>query len=340
MSSKEIENRKKVLQKLQQNPHLKPFHIAKELKMSPSTVYGIINRFKDTFSVNRKKGGGRKKGFADQKLERKIVRSLKAHPQLSDNDRAKKYGTSRATVIRVRRAHNFKTYRAKKNHNRTEKQGKYVKLRARKLYDDILTKFSGCILMDDETYVKLDFNQLPGQKFYVAINKRNVKPQYKYIFMDKFSKKMMIWQAICSCGRKSSVFVTSQTMTSKLYIEECLEKRILPLIKLHKNAVMFWPDLASVHYSGMTLNWLEQHGVSFVPKSCNPPNCPQFRPIERFWAIVKGILRRTGGRALNAKSLLIKWNNAADKVTKKTVQTIMGSINRRVRNFLRANEEI
>ena len=38
--------------------------------------------------------------------------------------------------------------------------------RAWKLYTEILTQRSGCILMDDETQVKEDFRQIPGHSYY------------------------------------------------------------------------------------------------------------------------------------------------------------------------------
>ena len=48
---------------------------------------------------------------------------------------------------------------------------------------------------------------------------------------------------------------------------------------------MFWPDLASSHYSGATVDWMEKN-INYVAKRLNPPNFPQFRPIENFWGIL------------------------------------------------------
>lgn len=339
MSSPQVENRKKILHKYFENPQASIRSIARELNFHHTTVSKVIKRYKETLSVERKPGSGRKKGFVDKKLANKILRSLKVHPELSDNDRAKKYHTSRSTVIRIRQANNYKSYRARKYPNRTDKQNITIKKRLRKLYDEILTKHGGCVIMDDETYVKLDFNQLPGQKFYTSLRRGNVPPKYKYIYMDKFAKKLMIWQAICSCGRKSEVFITSETMTRQVYIAECLEKRLLHFIQSHRTPIIFWPDLASCHYSKVTTEWLNHHGIQFVPKSHNPPNCPQFRPIEKFWAIVKRKLKNSAGRALNARSLKMRWDNAAKTVTRQTVRDMMGSINTKVRLALRNKED-
>lgn len=56
--------------------------------------------------------------------------------------------------------------------------------------------------MDDETYVKMDFKQILGQKFYVAKMRGCINKKYKYIQVGKFGKKVMNWQAICLCGGK------------------------------------------------------------------------------------------------------------------------------------------
>lgn len=144
--------------------------------------------------------------------------------------------------------------------------------------------------MDDETYSKFSFRQLPGHKYYVSTIRGQVNSRYKYNQCDKFAKKAMIWQAICSCGKVSPSFVTNSTMEAENYLNECLKKRILPLIRKHNNPVLFWPDLASCHYARSVLNWLDSEDIEFVKKEVNIPNCPELHPIERFWAIIKRIL--------------------------------------------------
>jgi hypothetical protein len=116
---------------------------------------------------------------------------------------------------------------------------------------------------------------------------------------------------------------------------EYFQKRLLTLIEAHNVPVMFWRDLASCHYSRATMDWYKSNQVDILPKNLNPPNCPAFRPIERFWGIVKGKLLKNGGTASDVKNLLQKWNKYAGEVTQELVQAMMGSINRKVREFLR-----
>ena len=50
---------------------------------------------------------------------------------------------------------------------------------------------------------------------------------------------------------------------------------------------IFWPDLATAHYSKYTQKNPNQLNIKLLPKQCNPPNCPKLRPIEKYWAYLK-----------------------------------------------------
>lgn len=334
----ELETRKLIVNKYIENPTQSGSEMAKMLKLPKTTICRVIKRYKESLSVERSVQVNRKHGTQNKQLNSKVLKSIKTNPGLSDYDLAKKHKASRTTVRDIRVRAGYKKYRAIKQPNRSDKQNIAAKKRARLLYDNVLTKFTGCVLMDDETYVKLDFKQIPGQKFYSADARGNVPPKFKFVKCDKFAKKCMIWQAICSCGRKSKIFITEATLNSDIYIEECLRKCILPLIRQHNSPVKFWPDLASCHYSKKTLEWYGTNNIDVIPKDLNPPNCPQFRPIEKYWAIVKAMLKKDGGRVENANEMRKKWNKYATKVTPATVQNLMAAINKNVRDFIHNKE--
>jgi hypothetical protein len=302
MELNERERRETILHTYNLNPNSTFSFIAKTLKMPRSTVSSVIHRFKKTLTIERAPTPGRPKGPANEKLSKKILTSVKTNPGLSDRDRGKKYATTRGNVRRVRARARLKSFKAVKQPNRSVKQNLEAKKRSRLLYKNILSKQNGCIIMDDETYVKLDFRQIPGNKFYVSTIRGIVPNKFKFILQDKFAKKLMIWQAICSCGQKSQAFVVRGNMNAENYTHECLQKRLLPMVRSHNYRCIFWPDLASCHYARSTLEWLENNNVEIVPKTMNPPNCPQFRPIEKYWAIVKNKLNKNGGAARDAKS--------------------------------------
>jgi hypothetical protein len=76
----------------------------------------------------------------------------------------------------------------------------------------------------------------------------------------------------------------SEAISSDIYINECLNERLLPFIhKYHQDMnYIYWPDLASARYSKATIEWMKQN-VNYVAKRFNPLNVPQARPIEDFW---------------------------------------------------------
>lgn len=133
------------------------------------------------------------------------------------------------------------------------------------------------------------------------------------VLQDKFAKEIMIWQAICSWSLRSEVFLTNSSKNADLYIEECLQKRVLLMICLHNNLVKFWPDLASCHWAKKTKDWFLANNVDFIPIGINPPYCRQFRPIERHWAIVKKKLKKNNGTAYVIKKCTESGINLRDK---------------------------
>lgn len=332
------ENREKIVHKYWEDPAVSVCKIAKSLKLPRTTVRDVLKGYKETLTINRKPGSGRKPGTYNKKLYQKVRLSFKTNPGLSHRDRAKRFKTSYGTIRNVLKKAGLKSFKAIKYPNRSDKQRFEVKKRSRRLYDEILTKHNGCLLVDDETYVKLDLKQNAGSKYYVATIRGKVLDKWKYICVDKYAKKAMIWQGICTCGKKTRPFVTSSMMNSDIYIEECLKKRVLPFIRQHRVPVKFWPDLASCHYSKKTVEFYLNNNIDFVPKDCNPPNCPQFRPIEKFWAIVKAKLKKNAGIVENAKAMHAKWIYFSEKVTATVVQNLMESIKRKVRKYLRTNE--
>jgi len=143
----------------------------------------------------------------------------------------------------------------------------------------------------------------------------------------------MVWQAICSCGLRTASFVTQGMINGEIYVKECLQKRLLPFIKKHKASTFFWPDLASCHYSKTAMEWFRSNEVALVPKEANPPNCPELRPIEKYWALVKRNLKETKTETNDIKSFREKWRYGAKKVGKSTIKALMRGISDKITNF-------
>lgn len=310
-------------------------NLAKRFGIHPGTVKSIINKFGEHYTFDDLPRRGRKPGPADPNLDRKIVNLINRKKSMSIRDLAKKAGTTVGMVQRIKKRNNLKTYKKQKTSKQSAEQKSRAKTRARKLYNRFLEQPYSCILMDDETYVKEDSRTLPGPQFYTKVIGTDVSDHEKSIQVEKFGQKVLVWQAICSCGLKSSIFYTKGTINADIYRTECLQKRLLPLYKKHSSPPLFWPDLASAHYAKTTLKWLRENGVDFVEKDENPPNCPQLRPIERYWAIVKRIFKKDGKVSKTMQEFKKNWNAASKKCDNTTVRNLMEGIKSKLREYFK-----
>lgn len=326
----ELERRKEIIDKWNENPNLPVHFIAKQLKMAKSTVKDVLERYFETLSISRKQKKNQKKGPRNEKLEEKIVEIITKNRSMSIRDVAKKCGTNGFMVQNCKKRNGLKTRKKSKAPKVSEKQQKVIKTRSRKLYQ-LLGDKNVCVVMDDETYVKADFRTLPGSQYYTQFEGEILPSSETTIGVEKFGAKYLVWQAICQCGKKSSSFISTGTINAEVYREECLKKRLIPFLKKHDGSTIFWPDLATAHYATTTLNLLRKNNIEFVSKDKNPPNVPQCRPIERYWALIKNNLRKSNQASNDIKDFEIKWKDATKKISKNTVINLMKDIRKKLR---------
>lgn len=337
MSSKQEKQRDLIVCKWMEDRNATYASVAKSLKLPKTTVNRVIKSFMERRTIERKTGSGKKSGPKDAKLAKTIIGHMKRNPNRSLQFWATKFGVSKSYVFKIKKNSGLKSFLIQKAPGRDEKDEKKARKRARKLYDSYLRKNKNCLIVDDETYVHADFRQIPGRSFYISYKRFGVKKVFRQKLLSKFPKKYLIWQAICTCGKRSVPFVTTGTINGDIYRQECLKKRLLPFLRAHKGkgnaSPLFWPDLATCHYARDTLNWYNDKNIRLVPREANPPNCPELRPIERYWAIIKGHLRKNKKIAKNVRHFKILWKIGASKVLKPTVQRMMGKVKGKVRKF-------
>ena len=137
-----------------------------------------------------------------------IAKSLQIHP----------YIVSRVIQRYSMLFNGFHSFKAQKRPNRSEAQQKSARTRGRKLYDNFISK-NFCIIEDDETCIKYDHQQIPGAVYYIAKYRGKADKKFKYTKHDKFVKKALIWQAICSCGKKLAPYISQSTLSGQIYVK-------------------------------------------------------------------------------------------------------------------------
>lgn len=178
--------------------------------------------------------------------------------------------------------------------------------------------------MDDETYCPIDPYDVPGLKFYSSSDKVTVSEKFKYKPKAKFAKKYLISQILDSDGNVSKPYVTTETMNTERYLNNCVKKILVPFI--NNRDVLFWPDMASCHYARPVVDYLRSKKIDFVEKKDNGPNVPQARPIEKLWELCKKEYRKRKTPAKSLNSFRQIWTYISKKVAKKSGRALMGSV--------------
>jgi len=103
--------REKILHVFTKNPTWSHSKIAAEAGVHKNTAQQVIKRFRESGTIDRKPGSGRKVGSGDKIRERQIVSAIKQNPCLSLRDLGRKYGTDHKNVSKILEKHGYKTHK-------------------------------------------------------------------------------------------------------------------------------------------------------------------------------------------------------------------------------------
>jgi hypothetical protein len=126
-------------------------------------------------------------------------------------------------------------------------------------------------------------------------------------------------------GNVSEAYISDGTMNQYVYLEECVKKRLLPFILEHHelDEVLFWPDLATCHYANLVKEYLTEKKVNFVQKQENPPNVPQARGIEKFWAECKRLYHLRSKTPKNLQGFKLVWAKISKEAARNSGRAVM-----------------
>ena len=94
-------------------------------------------------------------------------------------------------------------------------------------------------------------DNLPVNARYYTMDKDTCPDDVCFKGQDKDPTKVLVWIAISERGMAQPYIRLYNSAAINDKIDECLEKRQLPFIHKHHSDFnyLFWPDLASAHYS-------------------------------------------------------------------------------------------
>ncbi|KAF2902624.1 hypothetical protein ILUMI_03558 [Ignelater luminosus] len=304
----------------------------KNQNYSESTIRRAVKRYTQTGSSKFKTIPGRKADVMTNEKIKRMTKAFEKNPETSVREMAAKLSVAPSTLQYWKLKEGVIGRKKKTAPKYTEDQEVRVQKGAGKLYKKLIPS-GGAIVIDDETFVPVDPSQVPGNRFINYRDISHVKDKNLFKQKTKFYKHFLVWQTIDEQGRVSEPFITNGTINGKIYDEECIKKRLLPFIKEHYKIedVLFWPDMATSHYSTEVINLLKSENLDYVTKKYNLPNFPQERPIENFLALCKQQYKKRKQPAKSLQGFKRIWQKVSQDVAEKSGKKLSRNVKKNLR---------
>ncbi|CAF3388174.1 unnamed protein product [Rotaria socialis] len=261
----------------------------KKQNIPQTTIYNILRKYHQHGTTKYLPKSDRPYKISVKQLDG-LVKSVNNWCGLSQRKLGRRFRVHHSTISRTLRKRTSVVIRKRRKAPKmySEDQENRARKNCGKMYHKLL---SGCdVILDDEKYFKLNGNNVGGNTFFYSTNPVTSPPNIKFQKRKKIEPKLTTWMAMSSKW-VSDVYIhrSKQAVLQTTYLNECVNKRLLPFIeKYHHNGnYLFWPDLASAHYSNLVKERLQEKNAPFVARQDNPPKVPQARPIETVWALLE-----------------------------------------------------
>ena len=290
------------------HPEMSNYSISKyfrEMNVSQSTVYSVINNYEERGSAERMSGSGRPAELMDEKSKRNLRKDALTQKH-SQRELAQKYDISLPYCNKILQEDGIKAFKKQSAPMVSEGQKVRQKERLARLYRHLSESNSPLIIMDDESYFPLKHTKIPGNAFYYAYACGDVPDAVKWNTTQKFEHRLLMWIAISERGISKPYFCPAgSAVNQNVYAIKCVKQRLLPFIQEHHadGHYLFWSDLASAHYANSCQELFAELEINYVAKTSNPPVVPSIRPIEDFWGILKQAVYQHNWSATNHDQL-------------------------------------
>jgi hypothetical protein len=242
---------------------------------------------------------------------------------------------SHQTICNNLKGIGIKYYKKRRAPKYSDKQLAEIPTRARRL-NRLLSSDNFELIIDDEKYFLLHNESVPSNRGFYSSDKSITPPENKFKRIKKFEDKLLVWIAISEKGISKPFFAKQkQAINKETYLNKCIIKNLVPFINDNhaKENVLFWPDLASSHYSKIVTKYLEDNSIKFVEKKFNPQNCPQARPIETFWSILSNMVYAQGWEAKSILQLKARISKKLREIDMNVVQSMFSCVKTQLRKI-------
>lgn len=306
----------------------------KSIGIAQNTIYSMIKKLDRDKSNLDMKRTGRPSTWTKVKLA-KLGKKAKNQVGTSQNKLAALFKVHQSTICRTLAKKNIHYRKRTKCPQYTEAQLEKIPRLCRLLlrnyfHADIF------VVMDDEKYFYLKCDETPGNRGFYTDNYKETPDDVKFASKKKYPTKIMVWVAISKKGISEAFIIETagETINQWNHLKECVKKRLQAFINKHHSdgKYVFWPDLASAHYADSVVAYYDEN-LNYVAKVDNPPNVPQARPIETFWAILQQQVYEDGWQTDDKHLLALRIKQKLRNFDVNLVQTLMEPVRTKLRKI-------
>ena len=337
--SKELDVRMRIAKVIENRPEFTATDVWNHLRIEGiprRTVFTNYKKIKNGGTVDRKPRCDRNR-YTPQAKKDKIIETAVNEVGISYVKLARICKSSDVTVKNVLKEAGVKRLARKKCPKSDEGQKQRQKTRLRKLRNDVFKASNDCdVIMDDEKYFTVDGSDTNFNNYYYGHECLEVPDSVKFKETSKFPEKIIVWIAISIKGM-SNLFVAKSkiAVNQTVYRDKCLPKLKKFIDTYHSDGnYIFWPDLASSHYAKTVQEEYKNLGIKYLAKDANPPNVPQLRPIETFWAYLSEKVYAGRPQCKTVEELITRIKNTIKNIKRKdniVVRNLMKGVGRKVR---------
>ncbi|XP_059096817.1 uncharacterized protein LOC131891306 [Tigriopus californicus] len=295
------------------------------LKVTKSTAWYTIKRYKYTGSVENRPKSGRPRSIRTRKLIEATRSKIRRNPKRSIRKLASEAGVGRESMRKViRKDLKMKAYHLQKRQLPSAAMVTKRLSRAKVLRDWMKAWPEKSIIWTDEKNCTVEQACKSHNDRILARNIKKVPVNNKTIFRRQHPASVMVWAGVTSCGKKTPLISIPEgvKVNQVLYLEMLTEK-VLPWAQTQHwdHSYCFQQDEAPSHTANKVQEWCQKFFPEFWSKEMWPPSSPDLNVMDyAIWSILE---RKVGVKTYSnvedlKVALLAAWADLDEEVIRRS----------------------
>lgn len=302
-------------------------------------VERVVQRFRGTGSIEKRKSTGRKRTVRTAENIKKVRERIRRNRHQTVRKLAKDLKVSRSSMHNIiQKDLGMRAYKKKRVHGLTEAQRVARVKKCKHLLE--WHADSEIIFSDEKLFVLEEQYNAQNDRIY-AVSMDSIPATERAVERYQNAASVMVWGAISKRGKLPLLFVEKGVkITKEYYLENVLKNHLLPhAVELFGDDYFcFQQDSAPSHGAKCVQAWLSENVPDFISKEEWPSSSPDLNPLDfTIWGYMLSQLRNVKHLSLETfKTRLLQiWNDIPDEV----VRASCNAFHSRLRAIFKAKGE-